>query len=74
MHIIANGGLVIGLAALTVGFLSGTLLGHRLGSGINAIIGAMEARLAAVEHMLGIGAGTASKPQTTTTLSAGSKA
>lgn len=61
MDTIFDGRLLLGLVSLSAGFAAGTMLGHRLGSRIGAMVSSIEARLIAVEHMLGIG--TSSAPE-----------
>jgi hypothetical protein len=53
--------IVVGLVILGGGFVAGTILGHRLGARVGAMVSALEARLHAIEQMLGIGSGTVPK-------------
>jgi hypothetical protein len=56
MHAIVDSEIVVVLV-FGGGFVAGTMLGHRLGARVGAMVSALEARLHAVEQMLGIGAG-----------------
>ena len=58
MHAVIDSEIVVGLIVFGAGFVAGTILGHRLGARVGAMVSALEARLATVEQMLGIGAGS----------------